>query len=425
MAMANTKRQSYTTAEKLKVIQFAEQHGNRSAQREFDIAESNIRLWRRSKENLEKMPRLQRANRGKKATWPRLEQDVMTWITEKRNNGLAILPTMIRLKAIELSKDPQYDIPAGQFKASNHWCQRFMKRDGLSLRQKTTLAQRLPPDYEEKIVQFHQYVIRQRQAHNYPLHLVGNMDEVPVQFDMPSNRTVNAVGDKTVKIRTTGNEKNRLTVVLACAGDGSKLKPMVIFKRKTMPKIQNKHGVVVTVQEKGWMDSEIMKIWIEKVWRARIGGLSRRRSLLVFDSFEAHKTEQVKRSLKSENTDLSVIPGGLTSVLQPLDVCLNKPFKDRLRQRWMTWMAEGIHELTPIGRQKKPSEELMCQWISEAWREIPREMVARSFLKCGITNSLDGTEDDLVFDSSSDESFDDDLIDELFASESESDFEGF
>ena len=44
MATANMKRQSYTTAEKLKVIQFAVQHGNRSAQREFDIAESNICL---------------------------------------------------------------------------------------------------------------------------------------------------------------------------------------------------------------------------------------------------------------------------------------------------------------------------------------------------------------------------------------------
>lgn len=428
MAAENTKRQSYTTAEKLKVIQFAEQHGNRSAQRQFGIAESNIRLWRRSKENLEKMPRLQRANRGRKAAWPRLEQDLMAWITEKRNNGLAILPAMIRLKAMELSKHPQYDIAAGEFKASNHWCQRFMKRNGLSLRQKTTLAQRLPRDYEEKIVQFHQFVIRQRRAHNYPLHLVANMDESPIQFDMPSNRTVSTISEKTVKIRTTGNEKNRLTVVLACTGDGSKLKPLVIFKRKTMPKIQNKHGVVVAVQEKGWMDSEIMKIWIEKVWRCRIGGLSRRRSLLVLDSFEAHKTEQVKRLLKSENTDLAIIPGRLTSVLQPLDVCLNKPFKDRVRQRWMAWMAEGIHELTATGRQKKPSEELMCQWIGEAWRDIPREMVARSFLKCGITNALDGSEDDCVFDSSSDDEsiLEDEVVDELFASDSESeDFYGF
>ena len=62
-------------------------------------------------------------------------------------------------------------------------------------------------------------------------------------------------------VSRTGNEKNPLTVVLTCAGDGSKLKPLVIFKRKTMPKIANKHGVVVAVQQKGWMDENIMKIY--------------------------------------------------------------------------------------------------------------------------------------------------------------------
>ena len=55
-------------------------------------------------------------------------------------------------------------------------------------------------------------------------------------------------------------------------------------------------------------------------------------------------------------------------------------------------------------------------------------MVAKIFLKCGITNALDGSEDDCVFDSSSDdESILDDelLVDELFASELESkDFYG-
>ena len=77
----------------------------------------------------------------------------------------------------------------------------------------------------------------------------------------------------------------------------------------------------------------------------------------MLDAFEAHKTKQVKRLLKVENADLAVIPGGITSVLQPLDVCLNKPFKDRVRQRWM---AEGIHELMATGRQKKPPKEFMC-----------------------------------------------------------------
>ena len=56
-------------------------------------------------------------------------------------------------------------------------------------------------------------------------------------------------------------------------------------------------------------------------------------------------------------------------------------------------------------------------------------MVARSFLKCGITNVLDGSEDDCVFDSSSDDESileDEILVDELFASDTESeDFYGF
>ena len=112
----------------------------------------------KSKENLEKMPRLKRANRGKKAAWPELEVDLLAWITEKRNNSLAILPSIVRLKALELAKNKKYEIPEGHFKAGDHLCQRFMKRNGLSLRQKTTLAQHLPDDYE-KIVRFHCYII--------------------------------------------------------------------------------------------------------------------------------------------------------------------------------------------------------------------------------------------------------------------------
>ena len=37
---------------------------------------------------------------------------------------------------------------------------------------------------------------------------------------------------------------------------------------------------------------------------------------------------------EDHNTDIAVIPGGLTSIVQPLDVCLNKPFKDHLRSKW-------------------------------------------------------------------------------------------
>ena len=55
-------------------------------------------------------------------------------------------------------------------------------------------------------------------------------------------------------------------------------------------------------------------------------------------------------------------------------------------------MAKGIHKFTGSGRQKKP----ILSWIAGAWQDIPDEMIESSFLKCGITNSLDGTDDDVI-----------------------------
>ena len=43
-------------------------------------------------------------------------------------------------------------------------------------------------------------------------------------------------GVKTVSIKTSGHEKSHYTVVLACCANGTKLPPMIIFKRKTLPK---------------------------------------------------------------------------------------------------------------------------------------------------------------------------------------------
>ena len=39
-----TKRQRYTVSEKLRIVNFAEQNGNRAAEREFGVFENNVRL---------------------------------------------------------------------------------------------------------------------------------------------------------------------------------------------------------------------------------------------------------------------------------------------------------------------------------------------------------------------------------------------
>jgi hypothetical protein len=61
------KNNSYTASYKLKVIIFAEQFGNRAAQREFGILESNVHYWRKQKELLKNAKIDSRAFCGLKA----------------------------------------------------------------------------------------------------------------------------------------------------------------------------------------------------------------------------------------------------------------------------------------------------------------------------------------------------------------------
>uniref|UniRef100_A0A915CVP1 Uncharacterized protein n=1 Tax=Ditylenchus dipsaci TaxID=166011 RepID=A0A915CVP1_9BILA len=40
--------------------------------------------------------------------------------------------------------------------------------------------------------------------------------------------------------------------------------------------------------------------------------------------------------------------------------------------------------------------DVYLQWIYEAWQSLTKEMIASSFETCGITNALDGSEDDSI-----------------------------
>ena len=62
--------------------------------------------------------------------------------------------------------------------------------------------------------------------------------------------------------------------------------------------------------------------------------LLKKRSLLVCNQFKAHVRESTKGLATKLRTHLAVIPGGLTSKLQPLDVSVNKPFKGFMHEEW-------------------------------------------------------------------------------------------
>ena len=124
------------------------------------------------------------------------------------------------------------------------------------MRVKITLAQRLLAEMEEKIVEFHRFVLRARRRHDYQLSHILNMDETPMRFELPATRTLEFTGNRTVPILSCGGDEHSFTVVLAVKANGEKLPPKVIFKGVRQLRMQIPPRMQVSVHKKGWMDEE-------------------------------------------------------------------------------------------------------------------------------------------------------------------------
>lgn len=126
--------------------------------------------------------------------------------------------------------------------------------------------------------------------------------------------------------------------------------------------------------------------------RANLSG-----KILVADVHRAQQTDEVRQLLQRKKTLLINIPPGCTSRVQPLDVSVNKPFKDAVRTQFEKHLNGN---LTLHTQGKIPASEqrvVLTRWVGNAWDHISNTaMVKRSFKKCGINVNIHGSENALV-----------------------------
>jgi hypothetical protein len=60
------------------------------------------------------------------------------------------------------------------------------------------------------------------------------------------------------------------------------------------------------------------------------------------------------------------------------------------------------------GCDAAPSE--VARWVSAVWKAIPESIIVRPFKKCCISNALDGTEDDIVWEDDVEDKDDSDWV---------------
>ncbi|GBB93285.1 hypothetical protein RclHR1_21420002 [Rhizophagus clarus] len=221
-----------------------------------------LREWINNKEKLlNTAPYTQRLNTGAHPKYPYLEAELIEWVKEARSQLKTVTRYMVQAKTRLLAKKESYqanypDIKNAKF--SQKWIDGFMSRHKLINRRKTTVAQHFPEDYVKQQGNFLSYILYRRNEHNYPLSLIGNMDETLMAFNLPSNNTIGQSGTKTVSILSTGHEHSNFTVVLACMADGIKLPPVIIFKLKNIPREVFPDDVIICTNSEGWMNESEM-----------------------------------------------------------------------------------------------------------------------------------------------------------------------
>ena len=134
-----------------------------------------------------------------------------------------------------------------------------------------------------------------------------------------------------------------------------------------------------------------MKKWINEVWRKYSYFIVKKETMLVMDDASMHKIDIVKDKIKECNTKISMIPGGLTRYLQPLDVSINKPFKDELKKRYTKYCMDQQDNKARV------TQEDLINWVAEVWFDdkLSSEIISKSFKAAGITLALDGSEDEM------------------------------
>jgi DDE superfamily endonuclease len=335
---------------------------------------------------------------------------IKDWILAQRTQNIAVHTRNIIQFAIQ-TKPP---FKGGDVKKQVKWVYRFLGRNGLSIRRPTRIGQKLSGHLQE-VQDDMTRGVRERLAVGGSLHGLDpkyfiNMDQTAVWFEMKSSTTVDVLGAQTVSVRDSGSNSKRCTVCLAVAADGTKLPPFVVFKGKLqhcsiifsinklltlilsiigvpgaiIERNLNTLGWLACVQEKGWFDIRVGKIWIEKVLKPYVADAEQ--SYLLVDHFAVHTSAAFVKAANDLGTEVDFIPAGYTCVLQPVDVGVNSQFKHYIRDCHQTWCMTEYPRYNPeVQKFPTPERDDIYQWILSAFELVTPLTIVRTFAHIGYT----------------------------------------
>jgi DDE superfamily endonuclease len=442
------RKRSYTLAYKKSAVSLISILGVKPTASQYNIPLTCLKRWRKQINEIRSLSsdptvrsdvRRNMIGQGRRSSIStEMAQLLIDFYRTIRDKSLVASLDMMVAKYIQLERqeDPEYELPERSRRPLRRRIWLVLKKNDVVHRCPTHQAQTTRTSDREKS-DFVEYINDKMRMLNIDKSAICNFDETNIFFSFKSKTTLNDRGAKTVSVRQAGDTQ-RCTVMIGVSGSNEKFPPFIIFKgkdtrggrvNKTIDRIEIQQQAsrdgehdgfplsnIYTVQEKAWMNTTTMHKWIDTVyapWARRINGPN----IVLLDLGPAHAKTEIVDRIAEFHGHVELLPPHSTPVLQVMDVGINKPFKNAVKNQYDMWFVEHADEGDP-----KPRRPDVATWIATAWLSIRPQTIERTWRHIGWmfeqninnmennndndeSNNVNNNEDDVEFDINDNDDF--------------------
>jgi hypothetical protein len=121
----------------------------------------------------------------------------------------------------------------------------------------------------------------------------------------------------------------------------------------------------------------------------------------LIDCWSVHTSKEFSAWMKTHSEILMLfVPANCTTIFQPADVILQRPFKHGFRQQFDLWTMEEMDKQL----QTRAVEDIkmdfrmstikphLCAWLLKAWQHVDKEnLIQRGWEQCGIKQAFEAS----------------------------------
>lgn len=318
---------------------------------------------------------------------------MIAWVLSMREQQLPITESNLLHKAAALKKRGAF---GDSFRVSYDWAVSFMLHHRLGVRiigKAATLAQSLPLPLEAKMKAFREFTQKVIKSGDLPGRSVAAMDELCLFLDLSLLQD----GARCSEALGLSGSLPLVTLYLALLADGTMLPSLVLANTRPADKVLPDF-IRLAAGPESLTAGEAMDLWTDKVWHQHVAGPTLpRKSVLVLDRHRGHLGDAFLTSIGELGTLPALIPGGCSSHLQPLEVCMKPVLQRLLLSRWAKFTAGKPKELeeTSHHRLRVNVATVLVDWLVEALAHTHtlRDVWRTSFLLTGVQREEETPQD--------------------------------